>query len=152
MKFANDIYTYNRNLMQYSVDTGLISVEQANKMLAMYPYYVPTFRANVGVSGSKKGIEMVSISETIKEATGGDSDIQALHISMARQTMLTMQAGKRNVFGNRLLALALRNRNEIGDYVQTITPLEQDVNQFDIDSDGTDLPELKKLVQNICRW
>lgn len=129
-RLANKIYVYNRNLMQWRVDSGLVSQEQADAMNKMYPHYVPTFRDMSGTSGSRVSSGVVSIVNTIKKATGGNRDILPIDLSMARQTMQTMQAAKRNIFGNKMLNDVIANRDKVGDYVST---LEKSEDGFDID-------------------
>lgn len=131
-QLANKVYVYNRNLMQYRVDSGLVSQESADMMNKMYPHYVPTFRDKSGISGSKVVKNDVSIANTVKKAIGGDSDILPLDLSMARQTMQTIQAAKRNLVGNRLLNIAIKDRSAVSPYIMA---LEKSNEQVDIDSD-----------------
>ena len=129
-RLANKIYVYNRNLMQWRVDSGLVSQEQADAMNKMYPHYVPTFRDMSGTSGSRVSSGVVSIVNTIKKATGGNRDILPIDLSMARQTMQTMQAAKRNIFGNKMLNDVIANRDKVGEYVSIV---EKSEDGFDID-------------------
>lgn len=97
-ELAEDIYNYNRNLMQYRVDSGLISREQADTLLERYPYYVPTYRAggqsNTGSfrqSGRRFGVD-----STIARAKGSDMDLAPLHEQMVDQTAAVVYNGRIN--------------------------------------------------------
>lgn len=124
-KQANKVYAYNRNLMQWRVDSGLISQEQADLMNQMYPHYVPTFRDVSGTSGSRAMQGTVQIANTVRKATGSDKDIMPIDASMARQTMQTVQAAKRNLLGNRLLNDVLNNKDKVGEYVQAVEKVNE---------------------------
>lgn len=160
-ELAKPVYAYNRNLMQYRVDTGLISKEAADKFNEKYPHYVPTFRdeksiKNKVVVGDNISVNETSsptgsvenpgtsgkikISETIKTATGSNANLLPLHESMSRQTMQTVQAGKRNILGLRMLNDAMQNSEKVGRYIQEILPGGKSV---DIDTDLAELPELR---------
>ena len=141
IKYAGKIYKYNQNLMQFRIDTGLISVKQANIMNEMYPNYVPTYRENAGAAGSKASNNSVEITNGIKKATGSNKNLLPLHEQMARITMQTVQAGKRNLFGNRLLSNAVINKDSLGQYVQTI---QTEKGEYDIDEDERTIPKLDK--------
>lgn len=127
IKYAAKVHEYNQNLMQYRIDTGLVSVEQANIMNEMYPNYVPTYRKNAVSTGARGGSGRVEITQGIKKATGSSKDLLPLHEQMARQTMQVVQAGKRNLFGNRLLSDTLLNRDSLSEYIQAVTTEKADI-------------------------
>ena len=143
-KQANKVYAYNRNLMQWRVDSGLISKEQADLMNEMYPHYVPTFRDVSGTSGSRAMQGTVQIANTVRKATGSNKDIMPIDASMARQTMQTIQAAKRNLLGNRLLNDALNNKDKVGEYIQAV---EKTTEQNDLETE-LDTPKDTNLDSN----
>lgn len=126
-EYANDIRTWNANLQQYRIDTGLISQEQADLMNEMYPNYVPTYRDVNGISGATKNGNTVRIVNTIKKATGSNKDILPLHEQMARQVMQTVQAGRRNLLGMQLYNDVIKNSDKLGKYVQEIKTTKEDI-------------------------
>lgn len=138
IKYAAKVHEYNQNLMQYRIDSGLVSVEQANVMNEMYPNYVPTYRKNAVSTGARGGSGRVEITQGIKKATGSSKDLLPLHEQMARQTMQVVQAGKRNLFGNRLLSDTLLNRDSLSEYIQAV-----DIEKADIDIDEMTAPDLR---------
>lgn len=140
-EYADDIRTWNKNLQQYRIDTGLISQEQADLMNEMYPNYVPTYRDRNGISGATKNGNTVRIVNTIKKATGSNKDILPLHEQMARQVMQTVQAGRRNILGMRLYNDVIKNADKLGKYVQEIKTTKEDT---DIDAEFEfEKPELE---------
>lgn len=143
-KQANKVYAYNRNLMQWRVDSGLISKEQADLMNEMYPHYVPTFRDVSGTSGSKAMQGTVQITNTVRKAKGSNKDIMPIDASMARQTMQTVQAAKRNLLGNRLLNDALNNKDKVGEYIQAV---EKTTDKADLETE-LDTPKDTNLDSN----
>lgn len=146
VSYAKKVHRFLDNLIQYRVDTGLISVEQAKAYKTEYPFYVPTFRvdkARNGSAGSKAANNSISIAKTIKTAEGSDADLMPLHESIARQTMQVIQAGKRNVFANRLLYLVMQFKEKLGIYVQEVLPTQQ---MLDIDGENEKLPEIKGVL------
>ena len=139
-ELADKVYAYNRNLMQLRVDAGLVSKKQAGLMEKMYPHYVPTNR-DISTSGAALARNRaVKINTGIKKATGGSTDILPLDESMARQTMQTWQAARRNIFGNRLLDTALKNKKSVTDLIHAV-----DASEDFYDVDTMDAPELDNM-------
>lgn len=135
---AEKIYKYNQNLMQYRVDTGLVSKKQADLMNEMYPHYVPTFREKPSSSGAYGTNRAVRINTGIKKATGSNLNLRPLDDSMGRQTLQTYAAGRRNLFGLSLYSSALKHKGKLGSFIHAIEPGK---NAFDVDMD-TDFPDL----------
>lgn len=105
-ELAEEVYQYNRNLMKYRVDSGLISEEFAEKLQTIYPHYVPTARATVKETAGRREEKRVQAGKTVKRAVGGTGDLIPLHKQMADQTISVVREGSKNRFGARLLARA----------------------------------------------
>ena len=135
-KFAEQVYQYNRNLMEYRVDSGLLSREQADYIESVYPHYVPTYRVGTEKTGgrSTKGIQ---VGKTVGRAEGGSSDLMPLHTAMARQTMQVVREGSKNRFGLRLMETA--KTEEVKKRIRNIHEYERAVNPdaFDVLEDTT---------------
>jgi hypothetical protein len=101
-ELAEQVYQYSKNLMQYRVDSGLLTREQADHIEEVYPHYVPTYRvtAKDSAKAPKKGKK---VSSTIGRAQGGTADLIPLHVAIAQQTMQVVRNGSINRFGGRLL-------------------------------------------------
>lgn len=97
---AEKVWNYNQNLLQYRVDAGLITQEQADKMTEMYPHYVPAFyeKNGGGTSGAFVGQKGIAVKTGIKSAKGstGVSDIKDVQASIAKQTVAVVRAASIN--------------------------------------------------------
>lgn len=120
-ELAQRVYQYNRNLMQYRVDSGLISQETADFLQKKYPNYVPTFHKQDGVSTApqEKGTR---VGKTVKKATGstGDTPFIDMDKAIAQQTMSVVRESAKNRFGQRLL-----NKDISQDYIINVESLAQ---------------------------
>ncbi len=111
-ELAKEVYQYSDNLMQYRVDSGLITKEFAAKLKEIYPHYVPTARVE---GGSADAINAVSvgnkaiIGKTVGRAQGGDAMLIPLHKQFADQTMAVVREGSKNRFGSMLLDMAFED-------------------------------------------
>ncbi len=164
-ELAQKVYSYSRNLMQYRVDSGLITQELADKVQAIYPHYVPTFRqqeteANQSLSGN------VRVGKTIRRAEGGTAKLLPLDQALAKQTMSTVREGSKNRFGQRLLnenisdqyilevkSEAARNYDRDWDQIWEESRLETE-NTFTVYQDGkayaiTMTPEMFEGVRSL---
>lgn len=101
-ELAKKVYQYSNNLLQYQVDSGLMTPEDVAQIQAMYPHYVPVYRL---VDGDAKAVKSqgIKISKVLGLATGGNADIVPLHVAMSRQTMRVVRNGSANRFASRLL-------------------------------------------------
>lgn len=97
---AEKVWKYSQNLLQYRVDAGLITQEQADKMTEMYPHYVPAFyeKNGGGTSGAFVGQKGIAVKTGIKSAKGstGVSDIKDVQASIAKQTVAVIRAASIN--------------------------------------------------------
>jgi len=134
---AQEIYNFNKNNMQYRIDSGLVTPEQAKMWDEMYPHYVPTFRSNPKTKGIIAGKNMAAVEKTVKTAKGGNTDILPLHENMSKQTMQVVEAAHKNIFGNRLIKDATEKTSK---YVQDIQSV---VDDLDLDKELKDIPDLK---------
>lgn len=102
-KFAEDVYNYNRNLLNMLVEGDILTQEAADLWMDRYPYYVPVVRTDYEgkpvVSLDKKG---VGVNAPIKKAVGGNSEIQDVFKSIADRTEMTIKAIDKNRFGKEL--------------------------------------------------
>ena len=129
-ELADKVYAYNRNLMKYRVDSGLISQKQADIMNALYPHYVPTFRDTSSTTGMKISGNQAQVARTVRGATGSNLDLMRIDDSMAEQTMQTIRAAKQNLLGARLLEDALKHQDKVGRHVRSVIDR---YNSYDMD-------------------
>lgn len=132
-ELAERVYQYNRNLMQYRVDSGLISQETADFLQKRYPDYVPTFHQQDDVSTAPQD-KGTRVGKTVKRATGSTGDTLFLDLdkAMAQQTMNVVRESAKNRFGQRLL-----NEDFSQDYILNVESVADQKEQAEmLDEDG----------------
>lgn len=132
-KWAKDVYAYLDGLMEVRKQGGLVSADMAQYMKELYPHYVPTYRDMASTSGGYSNPNSVAVNSTIKSAKGGNQDIMPLIDSIARQTLQTFSAAKKNILGNMLYEDAMDTTRDISEYIQSVTE-EGDLVDLDADS------------------
>ena len=132
-KWAKDVYAYLDGLMEVRKQSGLVSADMAQYMKELYPHYVPTYRDMPSTSGGYSNPNSVAVNSTIKSAKGGNQDIMPLIDSIARQTLQTFSAAKKNILGNMLYEDAMDTTRDISEYIQSVTE-EGDLVDLDADS------------------
>lgn len=132
-KWAKDVHAYLDGLMEVRKQGGLVSADMAQYMKELYPHYVPTYRDMPSTSGGYSNPNSVAVNSTIKSAKGGNQDIMPLIDSIARQTLQTFSAAKKNILGNMLYEDAMDTTRDISEYIQSVTE-EGDLVDLDADS------------------
>lgn len=132
-KWAKDVYAYLDGLMEVRKQGGLVSADMAQYMKELYQHYVPTYRDMPSTSGGYSNPNSVAVNSTIKSAKGGNQDIMPLIDSIARQTLQTFSAAKKNILGNMLYEDAMDTTRDISEYIQSVTE-EGDLVDLDADS------------------
>lgn len=102
-QYRQQVRTYIDNLMQYRVDSGLMTQADADYLKRLYPNYVPTMRKGGNQAGTGRDRNAVRIGRTVGRAEGGTADLVPLHEALGRQTMKVVREGSKNRFGQRLL-------------------------------------------------
>lgn len=102
-QYRQQVRTYIDNLMQYRVDSGLMTQADADYLKRLYPNYVPTMRKGGEQAGAGRDRNAVRIGRTVGRAEGGTADLVPLHEALGRQTMKVVREGSKNRFGQRLL-------------------------------------------------
>lgn len=134
-KWAKDVYAYLDGLMEVRRQGGLVSEDMVQRMKELYPHYVPTYRDMPSTSGSYSNPNSVAVNSTIKSAKGGNQDIMPLIDSIARQTLQTFSAAKKNILGNMLYEDAMDTTHDISEYIQSVT---EDGDLVDLDADSAE--------------
>ncbi len=150
-KLAQKVWNYNKNLLQWRVDAGLVTQEYADRLNKMYPHYVPTFRnvENGGAArgGATVGRNTVEVKKTIKSAKGSNLDILDLSLMMSNQTLAVFRAEAINDIANTLYEGAINNQDFTNVEVMSVEKLE-DINLEDKDdiSYNEDKPKEGKVI------
>ena len=134
-KWAKDVYAYLDGLMEVRKQGGLVSADMTQYMKELYPHYVPTYRDMPSTSGGYSNPNSVAVNSTIKSAKGGNQDIIPLIDSIARQTLQTFSAAKKNILGNMLYEDAMDTTRDISEYIQSVT---EEGDLVDLDSDSAE--------------
>lgn len=134
-KWAKDVYAYLDGLMELRKQGGLVSDDMAQYMKELYPHYVPTYRDMPSTSGGYSNPNSVAVNSTIKSAKGGNQDIMPLIDSIARQTLQTFSAAKKNILDNMLYEDAMDTTRDISEYIQSVT---EDGELVDLDADSAE--------------
>ena len=101
--YRQQVRTYIDNLMQYRVDSGLMTQENADFLKEFYPNYVPTMRVTDGNAGAGRDRNAVRVGRTVGRAQGGTEQLVPLHEALGKQTMKVVREGSKNRFGQRML-------------------------------------------------
>ncbi len=122
---AEKIYQYERGLMQWRVDSGIYSAQDAEMFQSMYPRYVPTHRDISGDAATYGDIR------DIKQATGSNIDLLPIYEQLVSQTRTVVRNARMNDFGRKLttsadspsandLVIRTRNNEQVGDIAERI--------------------------------
>ena len=138
-KMAEEVWNYNKNLLQRRVDAGLITQEIADDLNSKYPHYVPTFRdtgipgqSTAGASNSKYGVE---VKKTIKTAKGSNLDILDISVMMSKQTQAVIRAEAINELAKTLYEAAdVKN-----DFTDVMIMREEDLDEAVLNSEQSDI-------------
>lgn len=146
-QYRQQVRTYIDNLMQYRVDSGLMTQADADYLKRLYPNYVPTMRKGGEQAGKGRDRNAVRIGRTVGRAEGGTADLVPLHEALGRQTMKVVREGSKNRFGQRLLddfvrvgenSPAARYVQEAHEYEHEFTPdTLDDMSQEQLTKDKT---------------
>jgi hypothetical protein len=106
---ARDIYNqYNRNLLEFSVQTGALSREQANEYLRNNDY-IPYYRMRDGVAemviGNETPIRIGNLKDSphLKELVGGDEAIFDFLTSSVQNTSMLLDMATKNLATKNLM-------------------------------------------------
>lgn len=102
-QYREQVRRYIDNLMQYRVDSGLMTQENADFLKKFYPNYVPTLRVTDGDAGAGRDRNAVRIGKIVGRAQGGTEQLVPLHEALGKQTMKVVREGSKNRFGQRIL-------------------------------------------------
>lgn len=130
-QYRQQVRGYIDNLMQYRVDSGLMTQADVDYLKRIYPNYVPTMRRGENQAGAGRDRNAVRVGRTVGRAEGGTADLVPLHEALGRQTMKVVREGSKNRFGQRLLddfirvgenSPAARYVQEANEYEHEFTP------------------------------
>ena len=106
-KMAQQVNQYSRKLLDYSVKTGLIDKGLADKLVEMYPNYVPLQRVfneleKATPKGAGKGVASLSKQTVVQNLKGSNREIASPLESLLLKTQDAFSQGERNVAARQL--------------------------------------------------
>lgn len=100
---AQEVYNYNRKLLDYLTDSGMISKELNSTLKKEYPNYVPLNRVfseieqkAMGVPGRSKGLASQGTQNVVKKLKGSERDIEDPIESIISKTAQSFQDAEKN--------------------------------------------------------
>tara|TARA_R110000824_G_scaffold118792_1_gene271184 strand:- start:617 stop:4690 length:4074 start_codon:yes stop_codon:yes gene_type:complete len=92
------LQSYNKRLLDFAVDSGLLSRESVDAMLKANPVYVPFYRITTSITdeGLLKASIQTSSAKSIKKFKGGGGLIQDPYQSLIQNTGVIVDAALRN--------------------------------------------------------
>ena len=143
-QYREQVRKYIDNMMQYRVDSGLMTQKNADFLREYYPDYVPTDRHQAFEDfGPEIKEKRVRIAKTVKRAKGGNEKLVPLHEALGKQTMQVVREGSKNRFGARLLQDYTANASDAG-----IAKYIRDAKETEADFDINSFDEEKKTKEN----
>lgn len=140
---------YIDNMMQYRVDSGLMTQENADFLKEFYPNYVPTMRVqDKDAAGRGRDLNAVRIGKTVGRAQGGTERLVPLHEALGKQTMKVVREGSKNRFADRLLRDYLRtgDTDAVNRYVKEANQYEHEFSPETLDDAAIERPSKDKIV------
>ena len=138
--YQQQVRTYLHNLMQYRVDSGLMTQENADFLEKYYPNYVPTYR-NVEKAGGGSLLKSIRIGKTVGRAQGGTEKLLPLHTAIGQLTMKTVRESSKNRFGVRLLDAWNSNPSDVRKYISDAAKYEAPFSPDTFDSQDDTAPQ-----------
>ena len=112
-----DLQSYNKRLMDFAVDSGVIKREAADAMLKANPVYVPFYRVSesVGTDGTMKlNIKEATTKNPFRNFTGSGGLIQDPYQSLLKNTAVIVDAALRN-----------RANQTLANYLDMVVPIRK---------------------------
>lgn len=148
-EYQTRVRKYIDNMMQYRVDSGLMTRENADFLKEFYPNYVPTMRVqDKDAAGRGRDLNAVRIGKTVGRAQGGTERLVPLHEALGKQTMKVVREGSKNRFADRLLRDYLRtgDTDAVNRYVKEANQYEHEFTPETLDDAAIERPSKDKIV------
>ncbi len=148
-EYQAQVRKYIDNMMQYRVDSGLMTQENADFLKEFYPNYVPTMRVqDKDAAGRGRDLNAVRIGKTVGRAQGGTERLVPLHEALGKQTMKVVREGSKNRFADRLLRDYLRtgDTDAVNRYVKEASQYEHEFSPETLDDAAIERPSKDKIV------
>ena len=136
---AKQVVGYSRRLLDYSVDSGLISKDLASKLKQIYPDYVPMQRVfseleKTTGNFNSKAVASLSKQGIVKKIVGSERAVESPIQSLLGQTYDAFSQGEKNKAG-RILA-GYKDLPGMKDLIREIEPGEKVLHKFSFLDEG----------------
>lgn len=136
---AKQVVGYSRRLLDYSVDSGLISKDLASKLKQIYPDYVPMQRVfseleKTTGNFNSKAVASLSKQGIVKKIVGSERAVESPIQSLLGQTYDAFSQGEKNKAG-RILA-GYKDLPGMKDLIREIEPGEKVPHKFSFLDEG----------------
>lgn len=139
-----EIVKYFKNLQnKWAVPSGLVSQEGADRLVKLYPNYVPTYRAKDLPKSMTQGGQ--NIAQIIKKAKGSEEFILPIDQQMIALTDRTIKNARKNELMNTIAKAYEAGDSNANRYIKNITDAEtKPLDDFtDIGANFDEVPVLK---------
>lgn len=149
-EFAKKVTGYSRKLLDYSVESGLISRELADKLIATYPDYVPMNRVFDETEKAAQGqfntraVASLSKQTVVQKIQGSEREIESPIASLLKKTTDAFVQGEKNKAAGILASYKELPKNPFD-----ITPLRTYENVTERISLFSEAKELKPVERKI---
>lgn len=128
--FAQKVYDYSGKLLDYAVDSGLVSKDTATALRETYPNYVPLKRIfseaeqeGMSVSGGSGAVASLSKQSVVQKLVGSERQVESPLASLLDSTVNAFTQGEKNKAGR-----ILSNFSELSGNPLELTPLRTAAN------------------------
>lgn len=133
-QLAQEVYDYIDDLLQFRVDSGLITENDKKTLQEKYPHYVPAYY-DTEQNDSSSWNGNANVSKTIRRAKGGNQKLKPLHTSLAQQTGSVMFNSGIEKLATKILDQYEANRGAMEQYVQEVKEMPHYWDADDADKD-----------------
>lgn len=137
-EWAKEVYKYSDDLINYRVETGMLTKKAAEAMKKRYPHYVPTLRVE-GTTGktARKARRNggITVSDALGRAVGSDAVLLPLHTALSRKTVSVMRNAGMNQLGLRLVRLWEEQNGAVEKYIENVKESEYTATEAGFEND-----------------
>lgn len=150
---AQKINQYSKNLLDYSVQSGVVSPELATKLKEIYPNYVPMNRVfneleKEGSAFGQKGVANLSNQTIVQKLQGSEREVESPFASLLQKTQDAFSQGEKNKAAQILTDMADKPE---GKYLnmKPIATEGQITDRLDTMSKLKDFKPIQQKIENI---
>lgn len=157
-QFAQKVTQYGKSLLDYSVNTGLVSKELATQLKTQYPDYVPLNRIfnelEQGRSPGTKAIASLSRQSVVQKLKGSTREIESPVASLLGKTQTAFEQGEKNIAAQQLASY--KDLPGFKDIIRELSPGENAKHTISFLENGVKktfevTPEIENAAKSLSR-